>query len=156
MYKGAACDCASFMMVLCASPQVTPSSKVLELLSTAKTDSHEDFNAAERASKNLLQSILGKKSNVSSLGSHQFYGTFSDTVQCSCKISRCLFSIPSMLRVAVGVEDRVCMAGSEARTVAPKQAAAHVPAPAHRPAPPRDDRAQKEAQFREKAQLLIS
>ena len=50
--------------------QVTPSTKAQELLAASKDD--EDMRAAERASKQLLASILGKKASAAA-PTQQFY-----------------------------------------------------------------------------------
>lgn len=51
---------------------MTPSTKAQELLEAGRRGSREeDFRAAERASKNLLASILGKKAAAPP---QQFYG----------------------------------------------------------------------------------
>lgn len=52
--------------------QVTPSTKAQELLAASKDD--EDMRAVERASKQLLASILGKK--AAAAPTQQFYSTF--------------------------------------------------------------------------------
>ena len=61
---------------VCMGRQVTPSTKAQELLAAAAgrgRSNDEDFRAAERASKNLLASILGKKAS-SGAPTQQFYG----------------------------------------------------------------------------------
>ena len=59
------------MLVGCCV-QVTPSTKAQELLAASKDD--EDMRAVERASKQLLASILGKK--AAAAPTQQFYSTF--------------------------------------------------------------------------------
>ena len=61
--------------------QVMPSTKAQELLEAGRRGSRdeEDFRAAERASKNLIASILGKKAAAPP---QQFYGVLPDLACC--------------------------------------------------------------------------
>lgn len=61
-----------------AALQVTPSTKAQELLAASKDDA--DMRAAERASKQLLASILGKK--AAGAPTQQFYSTLLVALPC--------------------------------------------------------------------------